>query len=180
MKPSLNPPGRSFIAPAVLFLALLLVLHSAGIGAEPVRDYTVAGHSIVPTLTPGIRIKVDAGYYENAPVERGDLVAIQLGPETRHMVKRVIAIEGDEMVIRDGLLWLNCALLYEPYIEAPRKLSAKATRLLELQLNHYDQRIPEGHLIALGDNVNSSLDSGDFGFIAYEQVAGKVITVPAN
>ncbi len=178
MKPSLNPPERTSRAPAVFFLALLFVLHSAVISEEPSREYTVGGHSMVPTLLPGTRIKVDAGYYENHPIERGDLVALKLN--TQLMVKRVIAIEGDKVVIRDSRLWLNGAILDEPYLETPRKLSAKAARLLSLQLERYGQRIPTAHLIALGDNANSSLDSGDFGFVAYEQVKGKVVTAIAK
>ncbi len=155
--------------------ALVLALALAGAAAAGQgREMTVAGSSMAPTLAPGQTVFVDPGAYVEHGPARGDLVALSFKTRARPMVKRVIALPGDRVEIRGGQLWLNGAPLAEPYLAEPRVLALKAGRLLALQLARNGGRVPPGHLIALGDNPAASFDSGDYGFVSLDQIAGRV------
>ena len=124
-----------------------------------------------------VRVVVVAKAYADRPPGRGELVAIRFKTHARPMVKRVIAIAGDAIELKDGQLWLNGRRLNEPYLAAPRKLSARAFRLLAVQLSRNDGVVPRGQLMVMGDNTGSSFDSGDYGFVSLRQVIGTVVPV---
>ncbi|MDH3593584.1 MAG: signal peptidase I [Rhodospirillales bacterium] len=158
-----------------LFAVLVLALAGAAVAAGGQgREMTVAGSSMAPTLSPGQKVWVDPGTYaEHAPA-RGDLVALAFKTRARLMVKRVVALPGDRLEIRDGRLWRDGRPLEEPYLAAPRVLAAKAARLLALQLSRNGGRVPAGHVVVLGDNTAGSFDSGDYGFVSLDQIVGRV------
>jgi len=86
--------------------------------------------------------------------------------EKNRLLKRVIALEGDIIDIREGYVYLNGKKLEEDYVN-----------------NHtypryglsYPVEVPQGKVFVLGDNREYSLDSRDFGFIDLEQIKGKVV-----
>lgn len=81
------------------------------------------------------------------------------------LVKRVIAIPGDEVDIRNGKIYLNGEELTEPYTTGdtqPREFMFPVT-------------VPEGKYIVFGDNRMVSKDSRSFGFIDRSQVEGKAV-----
>jgi len=156
------------------FLTALLPALAGAAGAGQGREMTVAGSSMAPTLLPGQKVFVDPGYYDGHPPARGDLVALAFKTRERLMVKRVIALPGDRVEIRDGRLWRDGGALEEPYLAEPRLLAAKVGRLLALQLWRNGGRVPPGHVIVLGDNTAGSFDSGDYGSVSLDQIVGRV------
>ena len=74
----------------------------------------VDGQSMVPTLNHGERLVVRKIAYE--PKTR-DVVIIKSGVLDKYIVKRVIALPGDEVSFDTGLnVSVNGEVLYEPYI----------------------------------------------------------------
>lgn len=81
------------------------------------------------------------------------------------LVKRVIGIEGDEIDIKDGYVYINGNKLEESYVKGKTlngdfKLPAK---------------VGHNKLFVLGDNRPVSKDSRKFGLIDIDQVEGKAI-----
>ena len=81
------------------------------------------------------------------------------------LVKRVIGIEGDEIDIKDGYVYLNGSKLKEPYVKGD-------TFIREFSL---PVKVGHNQLFVLGDNRPVSEDSRSFGLIDINQVEGKAV-----
>ncbi|MCB0404403.1 MAG: signal peptidase I [Bdellovibrionales bacterium] len=112
---------------------------------------------------------------------RADVVAFTL-PDTpgTTFVKRVVAIGGDRLEIKEGKLWINdVALEYAPvkdsaYFYETLSASIKYTVSLDEAQNYGPIDVPEGHFFALGDNREKSVDSREWGPIPYRYLKGKI------
>lgn len=168
-----------------LLLALLIYV---GVQAL-IPPYAVEGRSMDPTLQDGERLLVNRSVYAhfdanrlfnllpgadregsavvypfNAP-ERGDIVVLKPPVASdRPYIKRVIALAGERVAIRDGDVWIDGEALREPY------LTGLATRC---DAPHCDLTVPEGTVFVLGDNRNHSSDSRYFGPVPVDNIVGK-------
>ncbi len=85
------------------------------------------------------------------------------------LIKRVIGIPGDEIEIRDNILYLNGIAQEEEYA----RIDPYENRILNGSLSKFI--VPEGKLFVMGDNRGESLDSRNFGVIDRSWVEGKAI-----
>lgn len=83
-------------------------------------------------------------------------------------------VKGDEIVFVDGRLKLNGEWVDTSWWPGEKRLAVRHYKILSIQLSRYDNRVPKGNLIVMGDNTNKSFDSGDYGMIALSQLAGHV------
>lgn len=82
-------------------------------------------------------------------------------------IKRIIAIPGDTIELRDGFVYRNGELLSEPYINTPRS-SYGGTNLADCQ----KITIPQDQYFVMGDNRKVSSDSRyDLGLIHENDIA---------
>ena len=86
-------------------------------------------------------------------------------------IKRVIAIEGDHVVIKDGKLYVNDELQVEDYI--PKGVLTNITKSSSYITN--DFIVPEGYYFCMGDNREASSDCRTFGCVPKEKIEGKVV-----
>lgn len=84
--------------------------------------------------------------------------------EKNNLIKRVIALEGDILDIKEGYLYINGKKKQEEYVSS---LTFENSDFL------YPVEVPKGKVFVLGDNRQNSLDSRQFGFIDVEQIKGK-------
>ena len=98
------------------------------------------------------------------PPKRGDVVVFRFPVDpSRDFVKRVIAVPGDSVEIRNGNVFVNGKALEEPYtLDAPRGIS-----MLEQVMG------PDEYFV-LGDNRLQSNDSKNWGPVPLENIIGKV------
>ena len=133
-----------------------------------VELYVVDGPARRPTLESEQRLVVNKFIYRFHPPEKGDVLVFQYPRDpSRDFIKRVIAVPGDTIEIREGRVLVNDQLLTEDYIlEKTRSEYPKAT-------------VPEGHIFVMGDNRNNSEDSrfADVGFVPYDLIKGKAMLV---
>lgn len=133
-----------------------------------VELYMVEGPSMRPTLVNGERLVVNKFIYRFKTPERGDVLVFRYPQDpSRDFIKRVIAIPGDTVEIKDGRVFVNGQLLNETYI-------------LEKTRGSYPlSTVPQGRIFVMGDNRNNSEDSRfkDVGFVPFELIKGKAVVV---
>ncbi len=142
--------------------AVLLLLTAAAL--LYVRQYTVAGASMEPTLLSGDR----AFYIGFVQPDYGDLVIFDAGEVYGLVIKRVAGLPGDTIAITpDGRVVRNGTLQNEAYI-TPDALGNSAMEEI---------RVESGKLFLLGDNRAESIDSRDVrvGQVDLTSVRGVVI-----
>lgn len=102
-------------------------------------------------------------------VEKEDIIIISGAKKGSKdwLIKRVIAIEGETVEIKDGYVFVNGTLIDEPYVKdkkstfVPENMPTKIT-------------VPEGEIFYLGDNRLNSSDSRHYGTCKESQVVGVV------
>jgi signal peptidase I len=135
------------------------------------RPYAVMGGSMAPAIPEGTRIMVDAFYYRKQSPKRGDIVACLLPTNARLIViKRVIAVGGETIEIRDGKVRVNGTAIEEPYLSSKEPMTGEFDRLRPTPL-------PTGKLFVMGDARELSFDSRmrNFGLVDVTSVRGRVI-----
>jgi signal peptidase I len=148
----------------IVFALFLLPTFSYG---KAFKVYTVSGDSMSPALVSGDKVAVSTEI--DTPIERGELVAIKFKSRSVPIIKRVTAVPGDRVEIKDKGIYING--------DKVRDIDQDRWKSTASQLRHYDWIIPPKHFFILGDNPENSLDSRRLRIIAQDQIHGKVIEV---
>jgi signal peptidase I len=157
------------------FVFVLLAMLVSG----HVRPFNIPSGSMMPTLLVGDYVWAEADAYRTARPERGDVVVFRVHGGVDY-VKRVIALPGDRIALRDDHIVLNGKVLPEkpvgpfrddsgPGFEAAHRVRItlpEGRTFDELRLdatgplaNMAEVVVPSGSVFVLGDNLDNSLDS---------------------
>jgi signal peptidase I len=131
-----------------------------------VKPFYIPSPSMEPTLVEGDRVLVNRFVYRFDEPRRGDVVVFHppIAPEDDY-IKRVVAVAGDTVEVRDGVLYVNSEPQQEPF------LKEKMDSVYEQEL------VPEDHVFVMGDNRNSSGDSRVFGPVEIDSLLGRAFLV---
>lgn len=141
-----------------------------------VQAYKMPAGSMLPTILIGDYILVNKYIYRFSDPKRCDLVIFPLpNKQNVNYVKRIVALEGDKLEIKEKKVFINGDRIVEPYtINTDDKI-------LNPDLSPRDTFgpviVPEKHVFVLGDNRDNSNDSRFFGFVKKETVKAKVQVV---
>lgn len=153
-----------------------------------VQAFKIPSGSMEPTLLVGdylLVTKFTYGY--NIPFtkkriltfkkpERGDIIVFRypVDPD-KDFIKRVIAVEGDEVIIQNKRVYINgrelvvpSAVYRDSYI-LPKELSPRD--------NFGPIKVPKDSYFVMGDNRDSSLDSRFWGFVHISDIKGKAFII---
>ncbi|MGL5205931.1 MAG: signal peptidase I, partial [Acidaminococcaceae bacterium] len=94
-----------------LYSIIIAVVLAFCIRTFVVEPYMVSGPSMLPTLENGERLLVNKFVYLVSEPKRDEIVIFKYPmDESRDFIKRVIAVGGDTIEIRDGQVYVNGAL----------------------------------------------------------------------
>lgn len=148
---------RDLIIAVAVALIFVLFLY------QPVR---VEGFSMMPRLQNDERLFVNKFAFHFESVQRGDVVVFWYPRDTRiSFIKRVIGVPGDQVAIRNGIVYVNGLRLREPYV-LPR---------FRDHWNYPAVTVPPDQYYVLGDHRNSSNDSRMWGFVPAQNIYGKAV-----
>ena len=130
-------------------------------------NHLVPTGSMIPTVHRRDRVFVHrlADAFGRKP-RAGDVVTYRLEALFLH---RVVAGPGDTIEMRDNILFVNGKQRHEPYTMTTPDIPAVRS--------FGPLTVPAGHYFLLGDNRDNANDSRFRGFIAEEQILGRMVHV---
>jgi signal peptidase I len=146
----------------------LAVIISVVLNLFVVQVTEVRQRSMETTLLQNDRVLVSKVDYRFTSPQPGDIVVFNPTIDTQiPYVKRIVAVAGETVELRDGNLFVNGRLRFFP--------QAHGATLPQMPDVKYPFKVPDGSFFALGDNRLSSQDSRTFGAQPYNRIIGKVI-----
>jgi signal peptidase I len=155
------------------------------------QSFFIPSESMVETLQVNDRIMVNKLSYRFGEIKRGQVIVFDdpndvgaegeslLGAAVRNVaesiglsaprsefIKRVIALPGETIEIRGGVVIIDNAPIEEPYLTPGLRMS-----------DFGPERVPDGHVFVMGDNRNSSSDSRVFGPVPVDDVVGRAFVI---
>ena len=205
-------PWRETAELLALQIVIALLLRSFVMEA-----FKIPSGSMIPTLAIGDQIFVNKFIYgvripftttrliNFAPPQRGDVIVFICPVEPHEdYIKRVIGVAGDEIMVRDGMIFLNGEAVARRPLgpvthwdrdstgEVWRTFAANAfaenlgehhyTVLQDADFNRHavdfpTYVVPAGHVLMMGDNRDHSYDSRSWGPVPIENILGKSMFV---
>jgi signal peptidase I len=187
-----------------VFLVMLLVISSLRSALADWND--VPTGSMKPTIEEGDRVVVNKLAYDlKVPFttiellkwsdpKRGDIVVLFSPIDGTRLVKRVIAVPGDRVEMRENQLLVNGRAASWKPIGSHDDAEQGPTRIVEETLNGRTHRVmltdhiaavrsfdpvvvPAGRYFVMGDNRDNSNDSRFIGMIERRRIVGKATAV---
>lgn len=152
----------------IFFFVYLLVM----------RPHKIDGLSMMPNFPDNEYLLTEkVTYYMKSP-QRGDVVVFT-PPVTNldEYIKRVVALPGETVAIKDGLVYINGKALEETYLD--QSLNTNSGPFLQ---EGEEFVVPEDQYFVMGDNRPNSSDSRYWGPITKKSISGRawVIYWPLN
>lgn len=151
---------RELVETVVLSVVIFLLIRMV------VQNYRIESHSMMPNFQEGQFILVNKLAFVFGAPTRGEVIVFHNPRNTSEdYIKRVIALPGDTVEIRDQTVYIDGRPLPQPY----------ATNPFPADYSFGPQLIPPDHLFVMGDNRPNSRDSRypEVGAISEELIVGK-------
>jgi signal peptidase I len=174
-EPAVTPPAKSLSHSAQvlrhevrvwtrdLLIAIGLALVIIVFLYQPVK---VEGTSMAPLLSDQERIFINKFVYRFEPIERGDVVVFWYPLDrSKSFIKRVIALPGENVEIRRGVVYVNGKMVQETYVP-PQYADVS---------DYGPLRVPNGSYFVMGDHRISSNDSRVFGPVPSQFIYGRAV-----
>lgn len=135
--------------------------------------YLIFGHVLIPLRIQGLSMEPtyhDRSFafcwrlqYAFSPPKRFDVVTVRYSGRSVMLLKRVVALQGETVEFRKGMLYVNGKLMEEPYV---RHRSG-----WELP----PRTVAPGHVYVVGDNRGTPMAQHLFGEVDLNRIVGGVI-----
>ncbi len=211
VEPERTPENETFLE-SIASISMILAL---GLFAMTFifQNFEIPSGSMENTLLIGDHVMVDritlapptrwAPFVHYRDVKRGDIIVfLKPGEPDLFLVKRAIALPGDRIHLRHGVVYLNGVAQNEPYARKvqddsdpqdaytpfrddfpalPASPDTGATESWSVDMPNYvqgdDLVVPPGKVFAMGDNRTHSLDGRFWGFVPRENIVGRPMFV---
>lgn len=177
----------SFLKTLAIFLAIAFFLRASVVEAFKIPSGSmkptlkIRDHILVTKFNYGLRLPLlGEAVWNYAKPKRGDIVVFKRPDDPAtvdddeskdNIIKRVIALPGERVEVRNRRVYINGQFYPEPYARWALGGIPEG--------NFGPERVPEGHLFLLGDNRDHSKDSRFWRthFLPIERVKGKALIV---
>jgi signal peptidase I len=170
------PPVKSKRTTTRTIIEWVAVVGGALVVALVIRAFFLAAfyipsESMVPTLEKGDRVLVNKLSYKLHDVHRGDVVVFERPPNEpdngiKDLIKRVIALPGETIEVRDCKVLINGNALDEPYVKEWSRTCTAAPKV-----------VGNNEVFVMGDNRDDSQDSRFFGPISQNLIVGRAFVI---
>ena len=168
---------KEYIEPIVIAVLIALFIRAFVVQAFKIPSSSmeptllVGDHLLVNKFIYGIRIPyTDIKFLQYRKPQRGDIIVF-IFPKDRKkdFIKRVIATEGEKVVIIRNKIYINDKLIDDPWghFTMPRSTIE----------DYGPVKVPEDSLFVMGDNRDNSQDSRFWGFVKLNEVKGKALII---
>ena len=149
-----------FVTSFAIFLFIYLLI---------LQPHKIKGNSMEPNYHDGEYLLTDKLTYRLKDPARGDVIVFKPPvSQDEEYIKRIIALPGETISIKDGKYYINGKQLQESYI--PSSIYTNGKSYLP---NNTEKTVPSNSYFVSGDNRESSSDSRYWGFIGRESITGK-------
>ena len=130
------------------------------------QHFKTPGQGMQPTFGPGSNVLICFNAFKERRPEVNDIVVFRVpGDEQLMFLKRVAAVAGSTIEIRDAVLLVDGHVVTSPFWQAGEQPSPYSTTLAPT-------RVPPESFFALGDNLEQSIDSRRVGTVPVANVIG--------
>lgn len=165
------------------FLVVVLALGAALlVRVFVLQQFYISGPSMETTLYGDNRVLVNKLSYRLHDVHRGDVVVFDRVTTSDgtvshdDLIKRVIALPGDTVEIKNCVVIVNSKPLAEPYLD--KDVLAIADPVTRCRVANLPvQNVPDGKIFVMGDNRPESFDSRSFGPISESLIVGRAFAI---
>ena len=164
-----EPPtfGRYLLDVAVVVVIAFLIM--TAVKTWVLQPFEIPSGSMEETLQVSDRILVDKMTFRIREPRAGDVVTFAAPDGSdREFIKRVIAVGGQTVDIRDGAVFVNGRKLSEPYVNK---------RYKDTYSSGGPVKVPVGTVFVMGDNRTDSQDSRVFGPRPLGQLSGRAFAI---
>jgi signal peptidase I len=113
-------------------------------------------------------------------IRRDDVIVFKYPDDpNRDFIKRVIALPGETVELKNKKVYIDGKPLEEPYVHFLTPPSAENEEITasDVRENFGPVTVPADHLFVMGDNRDNSEDSRYWGFLPRSYVKGKALVV---
>lgn len=146
--------------PAFLIRAGFIALFAYLLFGYLLTPFCIKGHSMEPTYQNGSFNFCWKLRYWVSPPRRGDVVVIRFAGQRVMLLKRVIALEGEEIEFRGGALFINGKETDEPYLSSP------------YHWNLPPRRVEADSVYVVGDNRSGLIQNHYMGQTSLARILG--------
>ncbi|MFT5700728.1 MAG: signal peptidase I [Desulforhopalus sp.] len=162
-----SSPVRDFFLPSLnkrFFIRVVLL---------GLASYVVFGHLLIPLRIQGQ--SMEPSYHDRSfafcwrlqyvlrQPEHYDVVTVRFAGRKVMLLKRIVALQGETVEFRKGLLFVDGKVITEPYVH------------YRSDWNLPPRTVASGHVYVVGDNRGTSMARHQFGEINMDRIVGGVI-----
>ena len=136
--------------------------------AYVIQSVHVVGQSMSPTLHDNGQYVLNRWVYHMRDPKPSEIVVLRDPEDNCFAVKRIVAKQGDTVLVKSGHLFINGKELIEPYLPegTPTFTGPRINEQMWIcGVNQY---------FVLGDNRNNSADSRSYGTVSRQSILGMV------
>ena len=158
---------REYIEGIVIAFIIAMIIRTL-----VVQAFKIPTGSMHPTLKIGDRILVNKFIYKFRVPKRGEVIVF-VYPEDpkKDYIKRLIALGGEKVSIKDGDIYVNGRRLEGPATVTSRYYYSQG------YFGTQEIVVPENNFFVLGDNSANSKDSRYWGFVPGKNLIGQAFLI---